>query len=220
MIEDFDKDLFKKCMPFFSERPVVFDIGAHKGAYTDFVLEQVPGANCYLFEPNSHLFEGLRNKYPNAYCLAVSDEPGEREFHVCPQKNDELSSLYKRKIFDETGYESIKMSCTSIHAFCTDNNISAIDYLKIDVEGAEKDVIMGAGAMMHDKRIKFIQFEYGSTYVDAGIQFTDIIKYAAVFGYKTFDLIHGKFTEVTQQDFINDYRYSVFLLTYIDLSCS
>lgn len=220
MVEDFDIDLFKKCMPLFNKKPVIFDIGAHKGAYTDFVLEQIPDADCYLFEPNKQLFEGLRNRFYNSFCLAVSDQPGEREFYVCPQKNDELSSLYKRTIFDQTGYEIIKMKCTSIDSFSSDRGVFVIDYVKIDVEGAEKDVIAGAGSMMYNKKIKFLQFEYGSTYLDADIQFSDIVKYASVLGYNTYELINGKFKQVTTGNFINDYRYSVFLLTYIDLTCS
>lgn len=219
MIEDFDKDLFKKCMPFFSDNPVILDIGAHKGAYTDFVLSVIPKAECYLFEPNEELFNTLKSVYKNVSHFAVCEGTGLKIFNVCPNKNDELSSLYKRKIFEETGAQPVSVKCTSIDALSICNDLSQIDFIKIDVEGAEKDVIVGAGSMMYDRKIKFIQFEYGSTYLDADIQFVHILRFALTFGYRCYEIINGKLIEVTEQNFVNDYRYSVFLLTYIDMKC-
>lgn len=219
MIEDFDKDLFKKCMPFFSKKPVILDIGAHKGAYTDFVLGMIPDADCYLFEPNLELYNDLKSVYKNVLSFAVCEASGIKTFNVCPKKNDELSSLYKRKIFDETGSESITVKCTCIDDLSICNNLGQIDFIKIDVEGAEKDVIEGAATMMRGKKIKFIQFEYGSTYVDAGIQFTDILKIASGLGYRCYEIIKDRLSEVTHQNFVDDYRYSVFLLTYMDMKC-
>lgn len=218
MIEDFDKDLFKKCMPFFSEKPVILDIGAHKGAYTDFVLGMIPEADCYLFEPNIELVRKLI-QYKNVYGLAVCERSGYSTIYITPKINDELSSIYKRKIFDETGFYEKIIPCVSIDIFCTENIINNIDYVKIDVEGAELDVINGCQEMMDHKKIKFIQFEYGSTYIDANINFIDILKIANILGYKCYELINGSFKEVTEQNFVNDYRYSVFLLTYMDMKC-
>lgn len=219
MIEDFDKDLFKKCMPFFSEKPIILDIGAHKGSYTDFVLGMIPEADCYLFEPNIELYNALKDVYKNVSPFAVCEGTGIKIFNVCPRKNDELSSLYKRKIFDETGSDSVSVKCTSIDDLSVPNNFDQIDFIKIDVEGAEKDVITGASGMMNTKRIKFIQFEYGSTYIDADIQFVDILKIASWHDYKCYEIIKDRLSEVTEQNFVNDYRYSVFLLTYMDMKC-
>lgn len=218
MIEEFDKDLFKRCMAHLSSQPVIFDIGAHKGAYTDFVLEQVPDANCYLFEPNMELVRKLI-QYKNVSCLAVCERSGYSTIYITPKINDELSSIYKRQIFDETGFYEKIVPCVSIDTFCIENIINNIDYVKIDVEGAELDVINGCHEMMDHKKIKFIQFEYGSTYIDANINFIDILKIANIRGYKCYELINGSFKEVTEQNFVNDYRYIVFLLTYINV-CS
>jgi hypothetical protein len=37
----------------------------------------------------------------------------------------------------------------------------SIYFLKIDVEGAEMDVLAGANQLIKNKKIKFLQFEYG-----------------------------------------------------------
>jgi len=207
MIEHFDKDLFKKCLPHLGKQPVIFDVGAHEGKFTEFVVGILPQAKCYMFEPNIELAIKI-----NAYAFAISDHNGFVPFYVPPKKNDELSSLYKREVFEETGYEKVGVECKSIYAFCLDHAIEEIDYLKVDVEGAELDVLNGCKWMMRNKKIKFIQIEYGGTYPDAGITFMQVIETANKYGYNVYD---DKFNPVTTINFIEDYRYAVFLLTYI-----
>jgi FkbM family methyltransferase len=207
MIEDFDKNLFKKCLPHFSKQPVIFDVGAHEGRWTEFARQLVPNAKHYLFEPNIELAIKI-----GAYPLAISDHDGFKTFYVPPKKNDELASLYKREVFKQTGYEEIVATCISIDTFCIRSGIEEIDYLKVDVEGAELDVLNGCKEMMASRNIKFIQIEYGGTYPDAGITFAQIINAANKYGYNVYD---DALKPVTINNFIEDYRYAVFLLTYI-----
>lgn len=216
MIEDFDRDLFKKCMPYFDKPPVIFDIGAHEGHYTKFVLETIPDADCYLFEPNIDLLKDFNNA--NIYGFAVSDVSEEQTFYIPPKKNDELSSLYKREVFNDTGFITKEVACVTVDLFCISMKISKVDFIKVDVEGAELDVLNGCPSMMRDKKIKFIQIEYGGTYKDAGITFIQIIQTANLFGYRVYELIKNNFSEVTEENFIEDYRYGVFLLTYLPCS--
>lgn len=214
MIEDFDRDLFKKCMPYFDKPPVIFDIGAHEGHYTKFVLEMIPDADCYLFEPNERLYHTLCG-YKKVFQLAICDRNGARTFYSCPKANDELSSLYKREVFEQTGCAESFVYGDSIDGFCFSMSIEEIDYMKVDVEGAELDVLNGCPSMMRNKKIKYIQIEYGGTYKDAGITFVQIIQTANLFGYRVYELVKNKFSEVTEENFTEDYRYGVFLLTYL-----
>lgn len=217
MIEDFDRDLFKKCIPYFDKPPVIFDIGAHEGHYTKFVLEMIPDADCYLFEPNIELAKQL-NEYKNVYPVAVIHLNGYYTIYVPPKANDELSSTYKREIFSQTGFTEIIVPCVTVDRFALDHKISEIDFIKVDVEGAELDVLNGCPSMMRNKKIKLMQVEYGGTYNDAGITFKQVIETAALFGYSVYELVDNKLLPVTPINFIEDYRYSVFLLTYMPCS--
>lgn len=219
MIEDFDRDLFKKCMPYFNKPPVIFDIGAHEGHYTKFVLETIPDADCYLFEPNTYLLKDIKGINVQYYGYAVSNNNEDKTFYIPPKQNDELASLYKREVFNEIGWTEKTVQCVAIDYFFYELiNLAGIDYLKIDVEGAELDVLNGCPSMMRNKKIKFIQIEYGGTYKDAGITFIQIIQTANLFGYRVYELIENKFSEVTEEKFKEDYRYCVFLLTYLPCS--
>jgi hypothetical protein len=42
-----------------------------------------------------------------------------------------------------------------------DHKINRIDFIKIDVEGAEHKVILGFGDLVSNRSVKIIQFEYG-----------------------------------------------------------
>ena len=56
-----------------------------------------------------------------------------------------------------------------------ENNINEIDFLKIDTEGYEYDVITGFGEKI--KNVKIIQFEYGGTFLDRNIKLIELINY-------------------------------------------
>lgn len=44
--------------------------------------------------------------------------------------------------------------------------IREIDFLKIDVEGAEHLVLRGLEGLLRERRVRFVQFEYGKIYPD------------------------------------------------------
>lgn len=207
MVDKYDKQILEMCLPFLGSTPVIFDVGACKGEYTDYVLSKIP-AKSFLFEPNPDLFKRL--KYKNKYQVALSDKSGQIDFYLCSGKHDELSSLYEREVFKETGSVKETIQSTTVDLFCKGNEIPFIDFLKIDVEGAEYDVLKGAKDMMLQKRIKFIQVEYGGTYIDAGIKFSDVIEYSKDMGYNVYE--NGKLVS----NFKEDYNYRLFLLTYIN----
>lgn len=211
MLEQIDKDIFLHCLPQMRAKPVVFDIGAHKGAYTDFVKEVCPDAEVYLFEPNKSLADKI--KHDHVYNLAVSHTVQPIPFYLCSEANDELSSAHKRCVFEEFETRFMMVPSTTVDHFIKANGITFIDFLKVDVEGSELDVLEGSFEAMSKKRIKFLQIEYGGTYPDAGIQFTDIIKFANYVGYKVFEKT-DVWKEVTLDNFVEDYRYQNFLLTY------
>ncbi len=208
MVDKYDKQILEMCLPFLGETPVIFDVGACKGEYTDYVLSKVQKAECFLFEPNSDLFKRL--KYKNKYQVALSDKSGQIDFYVCPGKHNELSSIYEREVFKQTGSVKEIVRSTTVDLFCKENEIDFIDFLKIDVEGAEFDVLKGAEFMMFEKKLKFIQVEYGGTYIDAGIKFEDVIEYSKDRGYNVYE--NGKLVT----DFKEDYNYRLFLLTHIN----
>jgi methyltransferase FkbM-like protein len=54
-----------------------------------------------------------------------------------------------------------KAEVVTIDEFARTRGIDEIELLKIDAEGAELDVLQGAGDLIRERRIKAIQFEIG-----------------------------------------------------------
>lgn len=220
MLTSDEKIIFNLCIPKLGRQPIVFDIGAYKGEYADYVLSQLPEAKCYLFEPNSALAETLANKYPNVFSVAMGSHTGKQSFFRCLEKADELSSIYKRPVFSEVGYVRERVEAATVDAFCEFHNIDKIDFLKIDVEGAELDVLKGSEKLLSRKQISFLQVEYGGTYPDAGITFKHVLELVNEYGYSAYELVNEKLTPITVENFVEDYRFANFLITCHDITAT
>lgn len=218
MLEAPEKILFQFAKPFLPANPVIFDVGAHKGGYTEYVLSELPEADCWLFEPNKYLCTYLKSKY-KAFNTLVGATSGPKDFYECEGKADELSSMYKRPVFDDLQVSTGKVACTTIDQFCSDMSIERIDMLKIDVEGAEFDVLKGARQMLSGKKITFLQVEYGGTYPDAGITGLHVIQYLNELGYKVYELAGSDLELIIPERFAEDYRYTNFLVTHKVMTC-
>lgn len=218
MLEAPEKILFQFIKPFFPESPVIFDVGAHKGSYTEYVLSEVPEAGCFLFEPNKYLYTFLKSKY-KAFNTLIGASHGPKDFYECEGKWDELSSMYKRPVFNGLPVSSEKVPCITIDQFCSDMSIERIDLLKIDVEGAELDVLKGSETMLSEKKITFLQVEYGGTYPDAGITGLQVIQYVNELGYNIYELVGDKLESIIPERFVEDYRYTNFLVSHKVMTC-
>ena len=69
--------------------------------------------------------------------------------------------------------EKEAVESTTLDIFCKQHQIHCIDFLKLDIEGFEYHALKGAGGLIQDKKIKFIQFEFGGADIDTRTFFRD-----------------------------------------------
>ena len=154
----------------------IFDVGAHVGKNSLYYKSIFKNSNIYSFEPFQNSFEVLRrlnltNFRP--YNLGLSDKKGTESFSS--NKGSPTNSLLSLSLSaKETwgGYEGLsqveRVDCefTTLDDFCDENNVEFIDFLKIDVQGAEFRVLKGAHRALSEKRIGVVQLEVilGDTY--------------------------------------------------------
>jgi len=156
------------------KNPVLFDVGANIGSYTRMLLEIFGSeATVYAFEPSANTFARLKAnlpKSPNIHLknIGLGCEDGAITLFTDTEASG-LASLYQRKL----GHLNIRMDETEVvqinrlETFCRDEQIPHIHFLKLDVEGHELKVLEGAGALLAENRIDFIQFEFGGTHIDS-----------------------------------------------------
>jgi FkbM family methyltransferase len=138
---------FVSCIEECRGKRCVFDIGAHIGLVT-LPMSQVVAGEVYAFEPatanRNHLQHHLRyNKITNVKVqsfLVGIDTHSKVEFFEQPQATGMNSRVLKK---NHHLYEKVERDQVSLDDFCLRENITP-DVIKIDVEGAEYDVLVGA----------------------------------------------------------------------------
>jgi FkbM family methyltransferase len=194
-----------------SADPIVFDIGSNKGGWADILIKNVK--EMHLFEPNDRLLIYTMVKYDyltNVQYInkAVTSKPNETvDFYYFTNENNGLSAIYDNPKWDYLPKQKKKVETISLDYYW--KSATTIDFVKIDVEGMEFEVLKGCERLLREKQIKFIQVEYSEHYQFLGIKFGSIIDFMAHRGYSAYSF-EGTFKEVKGVDFVEDYRLENF----------
>lgn len=169
---------------------VLFDVGANVGEYTKLLLNYFgeKEVTIHSFEPSGITFETLeRNVRGEKVILnhvGLGKEKSEAILYY-DRENSGMASLYDRQL-DYLGMElskKEKVRIIPLDEYCRENGIEKIDFLKMDVEGNELDVLQGAEHMLRESRIRSIQFKFGGANLDSRTYFRDF-----------WNLLHEKYT--------------------------
>lgn len=139
------------------------DVGCHVGAILDVMLRLAPEGRHFAFEPLPHLHEALEKKYAGnghviLHNLALSESEGEATFqHVV--SNPGYSGLLKRR-FDRPHEDVVEIRVRLARLDDLVPGDVPIRLVKIDVEGAELQVLRGAQGLLRRCR-PFVVFEHG-----------------------------------------------------------
>jgi FkbM family methyltransferase len=170
--------------------PVFFDVGCNAGSFVKALQNNNYNDNIHCFEPHPKLSNVVIEKYPrvkmNKICL--SDNIGNVDINI-PVWSVGLSSIIDRPVFTNLknkGQEIIKLNVNTntIDNYCKENSIEYIDFIKIDVEGAEKLVLDGGKNMLKENNIKMGLFEIGETLTDANTSENEICNMLESYNYK------------------------------------
>ncbi len=145
------------------------DVGANDGGYSILMDKMVRQKGLepkgFLFEPNSIHYDRLKKLSKDAgfsfFNCALGNKLGSADFFA--MDTDTLSSLVDHSaLYKGLQKESIQqVQVQTLDNMLATEKIEHIDFLKIDVEGFEYEVLQGALQQIIARRIDAIQFEFG-----------------------------------------------------------
>ncbi len=160
---------------------VLFDVGANIGSYSKEIIKifDLEKYSLFSFEPSLYTFNILSKNIKTNNNIRLINIGLSNIAQKLTLYNDFLgcgdSSVIKRNLesINRDFNLSEEINLTTLDIFATENEIDQIDLLKIDVEGHELNVLEGAANFLRNRKIKFIQFEFGGTNIDAHTNFKD-----------------------------------------------
>jgi FkbM family methyltransferase len=187
------------------------DIGCHKGEILDLILKSAPNGKHFAFEPLPDFYENLVTKYHrhnnvSVSDIALSDVKRTTSFNYVVT-NPAYSGLIKRQ-YDRPNE---KDTVIEVKTDTLDNIIDPsqkIDFIKIDVEGGEYQVLLGAkNTILRCKPL--IIFEHGKGASDAyGTTPENIYDYFEEVGYQltTMKTWLKKGSAFTKVEFVEEFE--------------
>lgn len=144
----------------------VFDVGANIGDWSTIVAstfnDDVTVFSFEIVKPTFDILKSRLNLHSNIKCydfgLAEVNDSVKIVFYG--DGSGINSIITEQQIHDQKG-SYINGYTRTGDSFCEEYQIDKIDFLKIDVEGAEHLVLQGLSHKLMGKKIDVIQFEYG-----------------------------------------------------------
>lgn len=178
------------------------DIGANKGVYTWLLRHR--SREVHAFEPNPKMYrflERLAGDNVHVSRIALSNKNGEAILRVPGNKqfgfSNQGASLSKVKVSDE--YESITIDARRLD----DLGITDVGFIKIDVEGFEKEVLDGAReTIARDRPSLLIEMEEAHT----GEPIEQAIERVESMGYRGMFLRRGMLRPIEAFDSDRNHR--------------
>jgi len=156
---------------------VVMDVGANVGQYA-LMAAKVVGSNGvgYAFEPSPNILLKLRrnwklNEFENLHVVpvALGSSPGIYDFYPAEGYNQGIGSFVYKGANDADGLPAkpIQAKVITLDAFCAEHAIDHVDFIKIDTEGYDLEVLKGAVQTLESNQDIVVMVEMVEKHMDA-----------------------------------------------------
>jgi FkbM family methyltransferase len=181
----------------------IFDIGACEGEDAVRYSRLFPSASIFVFEPRPDNLKKIQSNLTEykvttarVFDVALSSSKGSAVFYLSSGKPEEIgesdewdygnksSSLLPpgEKMKEHTEWlefkETLEVQTERLDTFCKSHSISIIDFIHMDVQGAELMVLEGAGNIINQIKAIWMEVEAVELYKGQPLK-TDVEKFMA-----------------------------------------
>ena len=126
---------FAAVLPHIAPGSTILELGAYWGFYSLWFATEIPGAKCFLVEPDPRNLEA-----------------GRQNFHL-----NGLSASFTRAAVGSVGTTGLKSAAmVSVDGFCELHRIDRLQVLHSDIQGSELLMLQGAKKMLATKTIDYV----------------------------------------------------------------
>ncbi len=179
---------------------IIFDIGCRSDTlFTDFTGE------VHYFDPVPEFINTLKsvkndNKVSHFNSFGLGNENADLPYY--PRHQSFYDRIASCKVSDDEN--KIILNIKKGIDYVNEKNIQSIDFMKIDTEGYELNVLKGFENYLTN--VKVIQFEYGGTFLDNNVKLIEVINYLTEKGFHMFSYLSPQgFSPIL--DFTDHYNY-------------
>jgi FkbM family methyltransferase len=144
--------------------PVIFDVGANIGDWSAMTLALFPKATLHAFELSPVTAEPLTARFASAdnvhvHPFGLADRTATVDFYAYSGSASILSSI-RTPLYQHVPHTIAKAQVVRGDEFCQTHSIDFINFLKVDAENADMEVLQGFTNMLQKGKVGCIQFEH------------------------------------------------------------
>jgi len=175
----------KYYLPELNSESVVISGGGFVGQWDEYIVRTY-GCVVHIFEPfmsnMEKIIEHFRGVIPTVYfhLIGLYDYDGLKDFHIYAGKSNSYSTTLRT---DKELKEVITINVVRLDTFMRKNNIQKVDLLKLNVEGAEVQILKSLSPSTA-KKIKCISFASHEGKVTTQEEHKETLEHLKSIGYK------------------------------------
>src|SRR5262245_15435931 len=188
----------------------VVDVGAYIGRHVDQML-QTAATQVIAFEPVAHLADDIRDRFEEGdrlvvHQVALAARPGRSAFFIDRSKPG-ASGMRIREDADRGMLAQTQVAVETLDSYALDD----VDYIKVDVEGAELLVLEGGQQTIAASR-PLVSVEFGGkAYRAYGLHRRSLLDWAESNAYLVCDLFGSPLSGAVYDDCVGRYYWDYLL---------
>jgi FkbM family methyltransferase len=196
---------------------IVFDVGANAGLFAISAAKKIGGKGVYAFEPRSSTCELLKlNLRLNGHAdvnvarVPLGESAGEGVLQVNARGKDGLNTLSQATHPDGKVVSREEVCVTTVDSFVKERSVPRVDFMKVDINGAELMLFRGARVLLERADAPLILYEgLGSRTRGFGYHPVEIIWFLESCGYSLF-VLNGATGGISELK--PDYQYDTMII--------